>query len=77
MVRRSGRSPEVADLERLLAALREARMEVVRAQASLAIGGPHFMALDLFRSQIDDLVQALTGNREMFWLKPSRIGKSG
>ena len=77
MVRRSGRSQEVVDLERLLAALREARMEVVRALAGLTIGGRHYSALDLFRGQTDDLVDALTGSREVFWLKPGRIGESG
>lgn len=77
MVRRSGRSPEVADLERLLAALREARLEVVRAQASLTIGCRQYLALDAFRGCVDDLAEVLSGNREIFWLKPGKIGKSG
>jgi len=74
--RRSGRMPELSglELERLLEAVRVARLEVIRAEAEVKIGSPHAEALENFRQSINDLAEALTGNRELFWNKPHSIG---
>lgn len=55
--------------ERLLAAMREARREATGACGEALIGGPEYVALEALRRAIDDVAGALTGNREMFWIR--------
>jgi predicted urease superfamily metal-dependent hydrolase len=76
MPRRSGRSPELSglELERVLETVRQARAEIIRAEAVSAIGSPHYQALERFREATNDLAEALTGDREHFWKKPHSIG---
>lgn len=79
MPRRSGRMPELSGLERerVLEAVRQARGEIIRAEAKIEIGSPHYRALERFREATNDLAEALTGDREFFWKKPHSIGKTG
>lgn len=76
MPRRSGRMPDLAglELERVLEAVRKARAEIIRAEAGVVIGSPHYRALERHREAINDLAEALTGDRELFWNKPHLIG---
>lgn len=76
MPRRSGRMPELSglELERVLEAVRAARAEIIRAEAKVEIGSPHYRALERFRDATNDLAGELTGDRELFWKKPHSIG---
>jgi hypothetical protein len=64
--------PNVDDPDRMLAALKSMRAECVRAQAGVVIGGEVYQALERLRCAIDDLVGAVTGNREALWPKPHK-----
>ena len=76
MPRRSGRMRDLTGIERdrVLEAVRQARAEIIRAEAATEIGSPHYRALERFREATNDLAEAITGDRKLFWKKPHSIG---
>jgi len=64
------RAFDVAEQERLLSALREARRALVRAAESMPRRSVTRAGTDLIVNNIDDLAQLLTGSRETFWEPP-------
>lgn len=74
---RHKRSETVKQPARLLDALRAARYEANLACADLKISGDVYQKLSALTRAIDDVAEAIGGDRELFWNKPHRIGGGG
>lgn len=59
-----------ADRDQMLVAAGVFRDACVDASRRAPPAGPEYAALHRAMTSVDDLVGALTGNRELFWAKP-------
>ena len=66
---RSRRSDDPASYSGLLASLGDARQALTRAQASMVINGPLYLAASAVTREIDGVALILTGDREHYWLR--------
>jgi hypothetical protein len=77
MNRRSQRSDTIKEPDRLLAAIRAARLEAVRAMAGVRIGSTDYQALCDLTQSLDRMAGVLTGDPEALWTKPAPIRRKG
>jgi hypothetical protein len=65
------------DRARFLEAIRLMRDACIDVSRQAPIGSTEYRAADTLRARLDDAVEALTGDRTRFWLKPhSSVGHS-
>jgi hypothetical protein len=63
------------DQDQLLQAVGVFRGAVTAALARAPVGGDLYRSLSALRRAIDDFVEAVTGNRELFWSQTAGTGR--
>lgn len=76
MPRRTRRIFTELDRDQLLLEASLFRQACIAACTKAPVGGPEYLAASQAMAAVDDLAEALTGDRTLFWSKPHSVGAS-